>query len=647
VGAPLSGKRLLVVAENTELAELVAESAARLGADVDWRTSGRAALEAFGQRRADLVVLDLPLADVTASEILSVLRQRSTPAIAVSGVHRGPRAAEEATSLGAAAFFEKPFAIEGLMAAAARLVGADPAEPVDITEELPLAEIVAETAEEDLEEVAPGPAAPEAPPPDRAAAAAETEGDEPLRGPPEPEPPAGPPTPEGGDVPPERSPGDASPVAPGAAALSEREREAVADAAAPAGPETPPEAAAPPGEVAEAPEPLAVPEVPPAPQRAEAGREEAARRAATPVAEGGPEAAPTATPTPTPVPIELPARERGIPTPPPRPSASPPPLPAVPPPLPVRRRPAASTPTEIPTPASAGGTPPSSAIPTFDAPHDAHADDRSPDLAAHDGLAAPFPEPPRGRIRRAEAPPARRGDLSRTTVPRILVALHVAQATGALHLRRGEVRKTIAVERGTPVYAVSNVSAERLASVAVRRGVVTRERLDALRAGSPGARTAEILERAGLLDAGRRAELVAGQVRAIAWSTFEWREGSYEFELARPPSSRVDVALWMGDLVLQGITRTAPLARLRAELAPDVHLAPSPDPAFELYALKLGRGEARLLSLADGTKSVADLVRLSELPERETLAFLEACRVMRVLDEVERVLASTRRMGFM
>jgi hypothetical protein len=99
--------------------------------------------------------------------------------------------------------------------------------------------------------------------------------------------------------------------------------------------------------------------------------------------------------------------------------------------------------------------------------------------------------------------------------------------------------------------------------------------------------------------------------------------------------------------VLRGILRTASLANLRADLPPDIHLAPSPDPAFELWALRLDDAQARLLAVTDGTKSVADLVRLSDLSERETLAFLHACRVMRVLDEVERVLASTRRMGFM
>jgi hypothetical protein len=103
----------------------------------------------------------------------------------------------------------------------------------------------------------------------------------------------------------------------------------------------------------------------------------------------------------------------------------------------------------------------------------------------------------------------------------------------------------------------------------------------------------------------------------------------------------------MGDLVLEGMLRASTLAVLQAELPLDVNLAPAPDPAFELYALGLRPKEAHLLSLADGTKSVRDLVALSEMPARDAMAFLQAGRVMRVLDEVQRVLASTRRMGFM
>jgi hypothetical protein len=197
------------------------------------------------------------------------------------------------------------------------------------------------------------------------------------------------------------------------------------------------------------------------------------------------------------------------------------------------------------------------------------------------------------------------------------------------------------------VYAASNLATERFGALCVRRGVVSAERLEGLRRERPEAPTAELLLGAGLLTPAQRAELVAGQVRAIAWSTYEWREGTYEFEVGRAPAQRLPLRFALGDLVLEGMLRASTLERLALDLPLDAHLAPSPDPAFELWALRLGASEARLLSLADGTKSVTDLVRLSDLPERETLAFLQACRVMRILDDAERVLASTRRIGFM
>jgi hypothetical protein len=268
--------------------------------------------------------------------------------------------------------------------------------------------------------------------------------------------------------------------------------------------------------------------------------------------------------------------------------------------------------------------------------------------AVRDGFSTPLPESAHPRlVELVDVSPPPDGELGRTTVPRLLVALHLSQAGGALTVTRGPVKKIVVVERGVPVYAASNVGAERFGAICVRRGVVTAERLEALRREQPGARTADALAAAGLLSPEKRAELVAGQIRAIVWSTFEWREGSYRFQLGKPPAWRVPVRLATGDLVLEGMLRASTLPRLRAELPGGAHLAPTPDPAFELYALGLRAPQARLLALADGTKTVADLVHLSDLPEREALAFLQACRVMRVLDEAERVLASTRRIGFM
>ncbi len=438
MSSPLSGKRLLLVAEDADLAALVRGAFVRLGASVQLAASGRAALDALARRAPDAAVLEVPLPDLRGSDVLAALVRARVPAVAVSGVYRGPSAAAELRRLGARDFFEKPFAVDALVRVVSHALGA-----------------------------------PE-PPPD------------------------------------------------------EEARDEVTGA----------------------------------------------RQLGT---------------------AELPD---GI--------AAASPLPAL-----------------IDGPVSA---PPS--VP--------------------DGLSMPLPD--EGRRRPAvddRGPPPASGELARTSVPRLLVALHLGQASGALTVGRGPVKKILVMEQGAPVYAASNVGAERFGAICVRRGVVTAERLEALRRDQPQARTAALLFEAGLLDVEKRTELLAGQIRAIAWSTFEWREGAYDFQLGKPPASRAPVRVPMGNLVLGGMLRASTLPRLRADLPADVHLAPSPDPAFELYALGLRAGEARLLALADGTKSVDDLVQLSDLPERDALAFLQACRVMRVLDEAERVLASTRRIGFM
>ena len=87
---------------------------------------------------------------------------------------------------------------------------------------------------------------------------------------------------------------------------------------------------------------------------------------------------------------------------------------------------------------------------------------------------------------------------------------------------------------------------------------------------------------------------------------FEWREGSYEFQLARPPEPRVTITLPMGDLILEGMLRASTLPVLEAELPPDDQPRPrrrtrrsSSTPWGSV------RRRPHLLSLADGTKAVA------------------------------------------
>jgi hypothetical protein len=251
--------------------------------------------------------------------------------------------------------------------------------------------------------------------------------------------------------------------------------------------------------------------------------------------------------------------------------------------------------------------------------------------------------------RRLGDPPLPAGDLALTSVPRLLATLGAARVTGALTLTRGAVKKHVLLEAGHAVLAISNLAAERFGPRAVLAGILSAEALAALKAEiGADAPVGEALVARGLLDPAARTRLVRDQVCELVWNTFAWREGTYRL-LAGPLSrrARVTIDLAPGDLVLEGLRRTARLERLREELPARLALAPRADPCVPAADLHLAPGEATMLAHADGTKTVGDLVALSHLPERDALAFLQACRELGLLDAVKRGLSGTRRIGFM
>ncbi len=280
-------------------------------------------------------------------------------------------------------------------------------------------------------------------------------------------------------------------------------------------------------------------------------------------------------------------------------------------------------------------------------------DEISPGIALvpppREGLAMPLPSPAIPSPTRAAAPALPEGDLASTRVPRLLAALHVARATGALTLARGPLKKLVLFEQGRPVFAVSNVPSERFAVRCVREGVLSPDALGTILAEiGPRSPLNEALVARGLLEDARRVSMIGDQISEILWSTFAWREGSYRLlagSRARRPIARM--VLCPGDLVLEGFRRTATLERLRLDLPDMLALAPAADPPFAPGDLAIAPGEASMLGQADGTKTVRDLIVLSGLDERSSLAFLQGCREIRILDEVTRALAGTRRIGFM
>lgn len=256
----------------------------------------------------------------------------------------------------------------------------------------------------------------------------------------------------------------------------------------------------------------------------------------------------------------------------------------------------------------------------------------------------PWQPAPRNRPQQTSKAFERAGDLSKTSVPRLLTAFYQGQQTGELRVRRGAIVKVVAVENGMPIYAASNLGPERFGRFAVRQGRLAVEQLASVQQESQraGMRTGEAMIALGLITEEERRALLLQQVKEIVWSLFDWTEGEYSFALGRHArKDLVRLQVFPGDLVLDGMRRMT-LVRLRELVAPDLRVSPCADPPYQLHDLTLSGPEAMLLAYADGAKTVEDLITLSDLDERSALALVHGLMQLGILEPRRKLPSDSR-----
>jgi len=241
------------------------------------------------------------------------------------------------------------------------------------------------------------------------------------------------------------------------------------------------------------------------------------------------------------------------------------------------------------------------------------------------------------------------GEIKESTVPRLLNAYYEARHHGELKLKQGQVLKVVYFEAGKPVYAASNLAHERFARFCARRGVLSEPDMQAVAALSKeeGLRTGDAMTRLGLIDAEKRRSLVEEQVKELIWSTFAWTTGGYGFSPMRlQRAGLLKLSIFPGDLILEGVLKQETLVTLRQKMPRQRRLFPRADPPYGLHELKLAGPQAMLLAYADGSKTVEDLLTLTDLSERETLATLRGLELMGILEERREEPTSRRRISF-
>ncbi|HSP79584.1 MAG TPA: DUF4388 domain-containing protein [Myxococcaceae bacterium] len=590
--------RLLIVEDHPELATLIAEVARSRGHEALAVHTGEAALAASSPAAFDAAIVDLLLPDMRGSAVLSTLRDHAIPAVAISGVFKGERFAREATEVhGARAFFEKPFELTQLLASVEQLCGlAPPPMPVEHEDE----EVVVLEDLVPLEDDEPVFAEPQDEPvfsalhQDEPVFAAPQPQQEPVQAPPE-------------DEPIFPSPGEPAPIVQGLVLVEEAPAPVMQLAPEEEEPEVTrmdiPLAEERPAPVLElvTPAPVAQDEL--------TGEEDPHGEAPVPLEE----------PEPAQEVLVPPAEEHAV--------------------VAEARSPqedelerlgelVALAPAEPPEPE----------------PPPAEEEAPAPAAGPEPGIALPFGE--REKVwAKTTAPGTRRrpppewslsGDLKHTSIPRLLNAYYEARHSGELKLRHGAMMKVVYFEAGRLVYAASNLPTERFARFCLRRGVLPEARVPEVAAlvREQNLRSSEAMMRLGLLDEQQHRQLLEEQVKEILSSTFSWTEGAYGYSPKRPPrAGLVKLSVFPGDIILEGVLKAESLVALRQRMPPSRRLFPNAAPPYGLHELKLEGQQALLLAYADGSKTVEDLLTLTDLPEREMLATLRALELLGVLEE--------------
>ncbi len=245
----------------------------------------------------------------------------------------------------------------------------------------------------------------------------------------------------------------------------------------------------------------------------------------------------------------------------------------------------------------------------------------------------PGPRPERvsadGRIRRGQL---------HDNLPQLIAAFWQARGTGELGLQRGKVKKVLYFQEGRPVFALSNLAADRFGTFLCRVGKIAEPQLReaASRAQAERRRTGAVLIELGLLKDAERMYYVAQQVKAIIYSAFAWEDGEYVLSFQdRARHEPIQLSLHPAHLISRGIKKLYSTERLQRLVALEDRPIPAADPIFQLAELELEAWEAQLLSRITGERTVAELVALAGKPTHMVYASLVAFLGLKVIEKRE------------
>jgi two-component system KDP operon response regulator KdpE len=111
-----AGARILVIEDEPAIVRALKANLGAHGFQVETAASGAEAVESYGRRRPDLILLDLALPDADGKEIISLVRKETQTPIIVLSVRDAEQEKVQALTLGADDYLTKPFGPDELLA---------------------------------------------------------------------------------------------------------------------------------------------------------------------------------------------------------------------------------------------------------------------------------------------------------------------------------------------------------------------------------------------------------------------------------------------------------------------------------------------------------------------------------------------------
>ncbi len=214
------------------------------------------------------------------------------------------------------------------------------------------------------------------------------------------------------------------------------------------------------------------------------------------------------------------------------------------------------------------------------------------------------------------------GSLKTITIPELFSLLHQLRKTGVLTLVTESDERGFLFYKGNLVYATTRDGTRRMGSYLVRLGLITQQDLeDCITSPTSGELYfGQKLVEAGKLERGDIHAAVQAQILDILGDALTWSSGAFQFDDGEMPFAVPDGTLSTHSIILEA-TRRADERSWTKSVFPELGAVLTHETSTSREGLSESQDHA--LSLADGQRSVEEILFASGLSERATVSALK------------------------